>query len=493
MIDFLRRFVLFWDPLLLWYFGALNLFYGVLFALSVFEVWKHWALASRLRLTGRLSDESFPPVSVLVPAFNEEAVIVSSVRALLRLDYPSYEVIVVNDASTDGTLGLLARTFDLYSVPPAFTRSVSTPPVRGYYRSRTDPRLLVIDKAKGPIATRSAPLNVALNASRYPYCAIVDADTVMERSALRRLVRILFVSRKPVAGTGGTIRVANGVRFRDGVPVMPRVPRNWLACFQVPEYFRAFLFGRLGWNRLGGNMLVSGAFGLWQKRLMLAVGGYREDSIAEDLELTLSIHRLMCERGERYDVPFVPDPVVWTEVPETLATLGRQRERWHRGLLSTLFRHWRVFLNPRYGAVGLLTFPYYVLGEMLAPVIEVIGYCVIAAGLWLGLLDVPYALLFFGLAFGYQMLLSVGAVWLEFLTFRVYPRATDYARMLLFALLEPIGYRQLTVWWRLRGFGSFLRDVGGWGKQERRGFEAVEKEPVPATSIDPGTGPNIDA
>ncbi len=480
MIGFLRRFVGFWDPILLWYFGSLNLFYGVLFTLSVFEVWKHWALASRLRLTGRLPEGAFPPVSVLVPAFNEEAVIVSSVDALLHLDYPDYEVIVVNDASTDGTLPLLTETFDLYPVPPAFTHRLSTPAVRGYYRSRREPRLLVVDKEKGAVATRSAPLNVAVNASRYPYCAIIDADTIMEPSALRRLARIMFVSRKPVAGTGGTIRVANGVHFRGGVPVAPRVPRSWLASFQVPEYFRAFLFGRLGWNRLGGNMLISGAFGLWQKRLMLAVGGYREDSIAEDLELTISIHRLLSERGERYDVPFVPDPVVWTEVPETIETLGNQRERWHHGLLGTLFRHWKVFLNPRYGAVGLIAFPYYVLGEMLAPIVEVIGYGVIAAGLWLGILDVRYALLFFGLAFGYRMLLSVGGVWLEFLTFRVYPRARDYARIIVFALLEPFGYRQLTVWWRLRGFWSFLRDVGGWGQQVRRGFatatDAAESE-----------------
>jgi cellulose synthase/poly-beta-1,6-N-acetylglucosamine synthase-like glycosyltransferase len=469
-MGFLHRFVEFWDPILLWYFGSLNLFYGVLFTLSVFEVWKHWALASRLRITGRLPEEAFPPISVLVPAFNEEAVIVSSVEALLHLDYPTYEVIVVNDASTDATLELLADTYDLYAVPPAFTHALPTPPVRGYYRSHREPKLLVVDKEKGDVANRSAPLNVALNASRYPYCAIIDADTVMEPSALRRLARIMFVNRRPVAGTGGTIRVANGVRFRLGVPVAPRVPRNWLAAFQVPEYFRAFLFGRLGWNRLGGNLLISGAFGLWQKRLMLAVGGYREDSIAEDLELTISIHELLSERGENYDVPFVPDPVVWTEVPETIQALGSQRERWHRGLLGTVFRHWRMFLNPRYGAIGLLTFPYYVFGEMLAPVVEVIGYCVIAAGLWLGILDVPYALLFFGLAFGYQMLLSVGGVWLEFLTFRVYPRGRDYARIILFALLEPLGYRQLTVWWRLRGFWSFLRDIGSWGEQVRKGF-----------------------
>lgn len=470
MTQLLVRALEFWDPVLLWYFGGLNLFYGLLFTLSVFEAWKHWSLADRLHATERLPDEAFPPVSVLVPAHDEEDVIVPSVRALLELDYPSHEVVVVNDASTDATLRTLKETFDLYRVPPAFPSRLETAPVRAYYRSRTAHELLVVDKERGQDPGKAGPLNVALEASRYPYFVTVDADTVVEPTALRRLARAFFVSEKRVIGAGGSIRVANGVRFDHGTPRDPGVPRDLLAALQVPEYFRAFLFGRLGWNRMGGNLLISGAFGLYEKQAVLAAGGFRTDSITEDLELTLSLHRSMREAGEPYALPFLPDPVAWTEVPESLASLGDQRERWHRGLLASLFRHGRMFLNPRYGAAGLVAFPYYVLGEMLAPVMELVGWTVAAAGLGLGVLSLEWALLFAGLAYGYQMLLSLASVWLEQLTFRVYPDLRDYLRLLLLAMVEPVGYRQLTTWWRLRAFGRFLRDLGGWGEMKRTGF-----------------------
>lgn len=471
MTDFLARMVDFWNPVLLWYFGLLNLFYGVLFAFAVFEAWKHWALASRLEATEHLPDEAFPPVSVLVPAYNEEAVIVPSVEALLALDYPAHQVVVVNDASTDDTLERLRERFDLYPVPPAFPDVLQTGPVRGYYRSRTDAELLVVDNEEERDAGKAGAINVGLNACRYPYCVTVDADTVVEPSALRRLARAFFLSERPIIGTGGSIRVANGVRFEGGRPVNPTVPHHLLAGLQVPEYFRAFLFGRLGWNRMGGNLLISGAFGLYEKKSLMQVGGFREDSITEDLELTVSLHRSMREKGRPYALPFVPDPVAWTEVPEDLDVLGNQRERWHRGLLASLFRHGKMFCNPRYGLAGTVAFPYYAMGEMMAPVMEVVGWVVVAVGLGLGVLSWDYALLFFGLAYGYQLLLTLASIWLEQLTFRVYPDVREYLRLLLLAVLEPFGYRQLTTWWRLRAFGTFLRDVGGWGEMVRTGFE----------------------
>jgi cellulose synthase/poly-beta-1,6-N-acetylglucosamine synthase-like glycosyltransferase len=467
---FLARLVEFWNPVLLWYFALLNLFYGMLFVFAAFEAAKHWGLAERLRSRRFVPDEAFPPVSVLVPAYNEERVIVPTVEALLDLDYPAHEVVVVNDASTDDTLGRLREHFDLYPVPPAFPANLDTPDPRGFYRSRTDPELLVVDVAEDPDAGKAAPLNLALDSSRYPYCVTVDADTVVEPTALRRLARAFFVTDRRVVGSGGSIRVANDVRFEGGEPIRPRLPSRYLAAIQVPEYFRAFLFGRLGWNRLGGNLLISGAFALYEKGPVVEAGGFHTGSITEDLELTVALHRILRERGEPYHLPFVPDPVAWTEVPESLGVLGDQRERWHRGLLSTLFRHGKLFGNPRYGLAGLVAFPYYVLGEMLAPVMELVGWLVVAAGLWLGLLSLEYALLFLGLAYGYQMLLTVASVWMEQLTFRVYPDLRQYLRLLLLSVLEPLGYRQLTTWWRLRAFVSFFRDVGGWGEMVRTGF-----------------------
>jgi len=471
VIHALRQIVANWSPLFLWYFGILNLFYGILFALSVLECVKHWTLVHQLRFTDRLPDAAFPPISIVVAAYDEEAVIADSVSALLRLDYPAFEVIVVNDGSSDDTMGELDRAFDLHPVPPAFQQSLDAGPVRGFYRSGRHPALLVVDKGRGRIPGRAAPLNVGLNAARYPYFMTVDADTVVNRGALRQLARSFFVTTKRVVGSGGTIRVANGVRFRDGEAIDPRVSDRWVVGMQVPEYFRGFLFGRLAWNRLGGNLLISGAFSMYDKRLAIEVGGFRETSITEDLDLTVRMHRRMRERGVPYAISFVPDPVAWTEVPRTVGILGNQRERWHRGLMDTIFRNLRMFLNWRYGPVGLLGFPYYVVGEMLEPVAEAAGYVVIVAGLLLGVIDVDYMLLFAALAFGYQILLSVSGVILELLTFRVYPRTSDYLKLIGFALVEPFGFRQLTVWWRLKGIGRFLLDLGGWNVQERYGFE----------------------
>lgn len=470
MTEFLTRLVELGNPVLLWYFALLNLFYGVLFSLSVFESWKHSVLASRLRATDRLPDEAFPPVSVLMPAYNEQEVIVSSVRALLGLDYPTMEVVVVNDGSTDRTFELLEETFDLYRVPPAFPAELDTGAVDGYYRSRVHTELVVVDAARDEDTGKAGALNHAVNTSRYPYCVSVDADTVVEPTALRRLARAFVLTGDRIIGSGGSVRVANGVRFREGEPVEPKVPGKFLAAIQVPEYFRAFLFGRIGWNRLGGNLLISGAFALYDKSLVVEAGGFHAASVTEDLELTVSLHRLMREKGESYALPFVPDPVAWTEVPESREVLGNQRERWHRGLLATLFRHWEMFGNPRYGLAGLVAYPYYALGEMLAPLMELIGLGVVILGLWLDVLSTGYALLFFGLAYGYQMLLTVASVLLEQLTFRVYTDDRQYLRLLLLAVVEPFGYRQLTMWWRLRGFGRFLRDVREWGEMVRTGF-----------------------
>ncbi len=469
MTELLRAFVEVADGLLIWYFAALNLFYALLMLISLLETAQNWSIASRLRLTERLPDDAFPPLSILVPAYNEETTIVESVRTQLELDYPSHEVVVINDGSDDGTLERLRDAFDLYRVPPAFPRQLETRRVRSYYRSRSHPALLVIDKDNGG---KADALNAGLNAARYPYCTTVDADTLVEKSALRRISRAFLLPGAPVAGAGGTIRVANDCRFRDGEPVDTRVPSSTLAAIQVPEYLRAFLFGRLGFNRLGGNLLVSGAFSLYRKSTLIEIGGFRTGSVTEDLEVTVKLHESLRERGIDYSLPFVPDPMAWTEVPEDTRTLGNQRERWHRGLIVTLLEHIHMLFNPRYGKIGMIVFPFYFFGEMLAPVVEVVGYVAVGAGLALGVISWEFALLFLAMALGYLMMLAVWAVWLDMLTFRVYPRLSDYAKLVGYAMLEPFGFRQMTVWWRLKAFWNVVREVGSWGEMKRGGLAA---------------------
>ncbi len=454
------------DASIIVYFLILNSFYALLLVLSLPEVWEHTRLADDEDLVRLQETGAPPPISILVPAYNEEVTIDASVTAILTLDYRQYEVIVVNDGSTDATMERLQEAFDLYEVPRIHPEVLATRPIRAMYRSRTRPRIVVLDKENGG---KADSLNAGINASRWPLVIAVDADTLIEPNAMLRLTRPFLLSQR-IAAVGGTVRVANGSVIRDGRVLEPRVPSRFLPGVQVVEYLRAFLYGRLGWNRLGGNLIISGAFGLFRKDYLLEIGGYRTDSVVEDFDVVVRLHRHLRDRHVPYVITFVPDPVAWTEVPETLAVLGRQRERWHRGLILTMWQYRGMLFRPRYGPVGFLGIPFFAFGEMLAPVVEVLGYAITAAGLYLGVLNSGFAVMFFLVALSYGMILSFWGIVLEEVGFRRYRRWSDLGRLLLFAALENFGYRQLTVWYRLRAFWSALRDRHSWGRMTRTGF-----------------------
>jgi cellulose synthase/poly-beta-1,6-N-acetylglucosamine synthase-like glycosyltransferase len=454
---------------LLLYFLALNSFYALLLILSIPEMWTHWHLADgdwRRRLLG---SDILPPISVLVPAYNEAATVVESVTSFLTLEYPRFEIVVVNDGSSDATFQALDRAFDLFPIPPAVRRQLNVPGIRGYYRSRRFAKLVVVDKTNGG---KADALNAGLNAARFPYVVAMDADTVLEPDALIRLARP-FLLGEDIAAVGGTIRVANACTIAHGRVQRARVDRRILPGIQTVEYLRAFLFGRLGWNRLGGNLIISGAFGLFRREYLIAVGGYLAGSVTEDIDIVVRLHRYLRERGLRDRMPFVPDPVAWTEVPTTLRGLANQRERWHRGLIGTMLQHRGMLFNPRYGSIGLVATPFYVFGEMLAPVIELLGYVMLGVGLVTHAVDGRFALLFLAVAIGYGLLLSVWAVVLEEMTFRRYPERSDFLRLLLCAFLEPFGFRQLTVVFRLHGFWRHARGDQTWSAVPREGFNAT--------------------
>ena len=458
------------DGAALFYFVALNSFYALLLVLSIPELWSHWHLAEDDQLTRVLGTEALPPMSILVPAFNEEMSIVDSVLSFLTLQYPHHEVVLVNDGSRDGTMARLVAAYDLYEIPPAFSVTLVTQPIRGYYRSRRHSKLLVIDKENGG---KADSLNAALNAARFPYVLAVDADTLIEPDALLRLARP-FLLGKSVAAVGGTIRVANSCTVKHGRVTQARVDRRFLPAVQVVEYLRAFLFGRLGWNRLGGNLIISGAFGLFKRSYLLAIQGYRTGTVTEDMDLAVRLHRYLKEHRLRDIMPFIPDPVAWTEVPSSIRVLARQRERWHRGLLETLWMHRDLLFNPRYGSVGLIAYPYFLFGEGLAPLIELLGYAGVAAGLAVGVVDLQFAWLFFSVTVLYGMLLSVWAILLEEVSFRRYTRRADVVRLLINAVAESFGYRQLTLLFRLGAFWRLARGHRGWGTMKREGFRTRE-------------------
>jgi len=453
------------------YFLALNSFYALLLVLSIPEIWEQTRLAEDEDFQRLMQSDALPPITILVPAYNEQKTIEASVTAILALHYRNYEVVVVNDGSKDGTLEALRHAFDLYEIPRTYPETISTKPLRALYRSRARTKLVVIDKENGG---KADSLNAAINASRFPLVIAVDADTLIEPDALLRLTRPFLLGRR-VAAVGGTVRVANGCVVKHGQVMDARVPRRLLPGIQVVEYLRAFLFGRLGWNRLGGNLIISGAFGLFRKDHLLAVGGYDATSIVEDLDLVVRLHRYLRSHKIRYEIPFIPDPVAWTEVPESLRVLARQRGRWQRGLVAAMWQYRGMLFNPRYGRVGLIAVPFYALGEMLAPLVEVFGYVIIVAGLIAGVVNVSFALLFILVAWGYGMLLSLWAVVLEEVSFHRYRRLGDLVRLVLFATLENFGYHQCGVWWRLGAFFTPRGRKHVWGEMTRRGFETATK------------------
>lgn len=462
------------DRVALLYMLGLNSFYALLLLLSIPELWSHWHLAEDEHLTLVLGTEALPPLSILVPAHNEEMSIVDSVISFLTLQYPHHEVVLVNDGSSDATMAKLLTAYDLYEVPPAFMISIPTRPIRAYYRSRSHSKLLVIDKENGG---KADALNAALNAARFPYVLAVDADTLIEPDALLRLARP-FLLGKPVAAVGGTIRVANACVVEHGRVIEARVDRRMLPSVQVLEYLRAFLFGRLGWNRLGGNLIISGAFGLFKRAHLLAIRGYRTGSVTEDMDLVVRLHRYLRERKLPDTTSFIPDPVAWTEVPTSVRVLGRQRERWQRGLLETLWVHRDLLFNVRYGAVGLIAYPFFVFGEALSPLVELFGYLGVAIGLVAGVVDLQFVRLFLSVVVLYGMLLSVWAILLEEVSFRRYSRLRDSVRLLLTSVVEAFGYRQVTLYFRLMAFWKVLRGDRRWGAMKREGFGA---QPAPPT------------
>ena len=454
------------DLTILVYFLALNSFYAVLLILSIPEIWEQTRLAEDEDFQRLMQSDALPPITILVPAYNERATIEASVTAILTLEYRNYEVVVVNDGSKDDTMEQLRHAFDLYEIPRIYPEIIATKPLRALYRSRSRSRLLVLDKENGG---KADSLNAAINASRFPLVIAVDADTLIEPDALLRLTRPFLLGRE-IAAVGGTVRVANNCTVKDGRVTDARVSGKLLPGIQVIEYLRAFLFGRLGWNRLGGNLIISGAFGLFRKEYLMAVGGYRTTSIVEDLDLVVRLHRYLRAKKIDYVMPFIPDPVAWTEVPESMKILARQRERWHRGLIAAMWQYKSMLFNPRYGRIGFLAMPFYAFGEMLAPVVELLGYLITVLGLAFGILNLSFALLFVLVAWGYGMLLSIWAVVLEEVSFRRYRRFGDLFRMLLFASLENFGYRQCTVWWRLKAFVSVFKSAHVWGDMARKGF-----------------------
>ena len=419
-------------------------------------------------LLWRRYSESAPPITLLVPAYNEEMTIVESLRSLLSLQYPAFEIVVVNDGSKDGTLQALIDAFELKPVKRHYEIAAPCATIRGLYGAKTQPRLLVVDKENGG---KADALNAAINLGRAPIVCSMDADSLLEPDALIRAVRPFIEDPERVIAVGGTIRIANGCEISHGRVVRVGAPRNFLALLQTVEYLRAFLMARLAWSRIEALTIISGAFGLFRRQAVLDVGGYSHKTVGEDMELIIKLHRHYRDIKKPYRIEFVPEPVCWTEAPVTLDVLGRQRARWHRGALECFVRHRDMAFNPKYGRIGSIGFGYILLVDVLGPVIEALGYVLIPAFWVLGLLSMDYLLAFLAVSFGFGVVVSVGALALEEAELRRFPTARSLVILMFAAIIENFGYRQLNNFWRLRGTWQFLTGAQSWGTMTRRGFK----------------------
>jgi len=460
------------EHLILAYFLLINTFYFLFNILSLAGILRYRRMITFVRFGEIFRMPIVKPVSVIVPAFNEGPGIVDSIRSLLSLRYPVFEVVVVNDGSTDSTLARLVEAFGLRPSKAVFRRTLPTLPIRGIYRSAVQPKLVVIDKVNGK---KADAMNAGLNISRYPLFCAVDGDSILERDALLKVVRPFLEDPERTIGAGGIIRLSNGCAVRDGQVAAVGIPKNWIARFQVLEYLRAFLGGRLGMSMMRSTLIISGAFGIFRKDIAMACGGYRSDSIAEDMDLVVRMQKHMHEQKKPYRLPFIPDPICWTEAPESLRVLARQRGRWHRGLIQTLVRYRRMFLNPRYGVAGMFALPFYAVFEMAGPFIECLGYALFASHIVLGQVDYPFAVMFFFVAVFYGTFISLLAILLEELSEHRYPKPRDILTLAVAGVAENLFYRQYLSLIRAKSYFDYLRKKNDWGAMEKRGFAKAEQ------------------
>ena len=466
--------------LFLYYLGS-NLVYLALLGASIMATLGQQRRLKNLWLDRLRASSLAPPISILVPARNEEKTIVESVRSLLALDYPELEVVVVNDGSTDGTLGLLTTHFDLTRTDMLHVSEIPTEPVRAVFMSNVDRRLLVLDKQSN--GRKADALNAALNAASSPFVCAIDADAILEKDALLRIMAPVLSDPARVVATGGIVRVVNGTEVKQGAVHKVRLPKGFLEVMQVVEYLRTFLVGRQGWAEFNMLLIISGAFGVFRRDLCRQIGGFRASSVGEDLDLVVRMHRHLRERNEEYRVGFVPDPVCWTEVPSSMKSLASQRARWQSGLTDVLWQNRDMLFNRRYGRIGFLALPYHWVFECVAPIVEVVGWGTMIAAACLGLLSGKFFVefLLFGYLFG--TLISIGSVLIEEMTYHRYNESRDLSRLILTCFLEHFPYRQLNSLWRLKGLWQYAAGKEAWPQIERIGFS------TPASPLERPVGP----
>ena len=415
---------------------------------------------------------NFKPITIIVPAYNEENGIVENVRSLLQLEYPDYQLIVVNDGSTDRTLEQLFTNFQIRQASFSPYYEIDSQPIKTVYLSPAYPNLVVIDKEN---SGKADSINAAINISRNPLITVIDADSILEKDCLLKIVRP-FMEDDNIVAVAGTVRIANGCKINRGYIEEVGLSKSWLARFQVVEYLRTFLFGRIGFDLLNGILIISGAFSCFRRDALIEIGGYKAGSVGEDMQVIVRLQKELRKKNPKTRVTFIPDPVCWTEAPEKIKSLASQRVRWQKGTIESIRFHKDLFFNPEYGWLGMFVFPYYTFFEVFGPFIEITGYVVFIISSFLGIITLNFAVAFFTAVFLYGVVLSTLSVCLEELSFKKYTKVKHLIIIMVAALLENFGYRQMTAFWRFKGFIEYYMGKRDWGKMEKEGLGQKNKE-----------------
>ncbi|MDF2614528.1 MAG: glycosyl transferase, family 2 [Clostridia bacterium] len=461
--------IIIFQVLYFFYFIGISLHYLILNISAAFVIAHHMEEKPSFNRIKTYSGFELP-VSIIVPAYNEEKTIISTVFSLLMLKYPEYEIIIVNDGSSDNTLQSLIERFSLIPYPEAYKRSLDVNPIHTFYRSTTHPNIRVIDKQNGG---KSDALNAGINLSKFPLFCCIDADSLLSRDSMLHVVSQFLDDTRTIA-CGGTIRIANGCKFKEGQLLQVGLSTNILALIQTMEYLRAFLFGRLGWVPVNSLLIVSGSFSLFKKQPVINVGGYSTGTIGEDMELVVRLHRYYRTHGIPYKITAIPEPICFTEAPEDLHSLKNQRVRWQRGLAESLWKNIDLLLHPKSGFLGWVAYPLTILFELVGPLIELAGYVFFLAGYFLGIISPQALVAFLILAIGFSLFISIVTIALEEMSFHIYPKLQNILLLFFAALLENCGFRQINTVWRVAGTMKWLfRFKGSWGAIERKGTSST--------------------
>lgn len=450
------------------YFFLINSIYLFVLSLSLFALNRR----RRFRFTFDL-DQAFkfrllPPVSIVLPAYNEEKNIVESVNSLLFVHYPSYEIIVVNDGSKDNTLEVLKESFRLMKTDYIFKKSIETERIKGIYVSKEHQNILVVDKLNGG---KADALNAGINVSNFPYFCAIDADSILDVNALAKLIVPFIDDPMHMTAVGGVVKPANGADIEKGRMLQERLPRNLLVLFQTIEYARSFFMGRMGLSSINSLPIISGAFGLFRKEDVLNIQGYKRGSLGEDMLLVVKLHKLKRQQGEKYRIGFVHDTVCWTEIPSSLRVFRKQRLRWQMGLLESIVENREMFGNPRYGSIGFFSLPFYFFSEVVPPFLELIGYGIIAAGLLIDAFELHSLFSFFLVTWIYGIIHSFVGLALEQFFVETTFKISNFFIKVMAAVFENLFYRQINIIFKIAGVFKFLTKKREWGAMERSGFK----------------------